>query len=80
MQKLTRSEKREPSFFQLPIPLYRQPFLQVKKKLRGKESRAAINGIKKYAELLKFNLETGVIQSPEAKLEIRQFLEMLGLL
>jgi len=70
----------EPSFFQLPLPLHCQPFLQIKKKLREKDSRAAIDGIKKYADLLKFKLETGAIQSPAARLEIRQFLETLGLM
>lgn len=80
MQNPPRSKKWEPPFFQLPIPLYRQPFLQVKRKLREKESRAAIDGIEKYANLLKFKLKTGAIHSSEAKVEIRQFLETLGLM
>lgn len=78
MKKLEPQESLN-SFVQLSIPLNRKPFLHIKNKLRRKNARVAIDEIVKNAHLLKFELETGAIQSPEACLEIRQFLDMLGL-
>lgn len=65
---------------QLSLPLYLgEPFLPVKKKVRNFEGRVAIDGIKSHSLTLKRLLDSGDIQSSDARLQIQNFLRILGL-
>lgn len=65
---------------QLSLPLYLgEPVLNVKKKLRNPEARTAVDGIQANALTLQRLLDTGAIHSSEARLQISNFLNILGL-
>jgi hypothetical protein len=63
---------------QLSIPFQTRPFLETKKKVRGR-NRAAIDKIEEGALELLYTLQRNGIQSVEARIEIREFLKLLGL-
>jgi hypothetical protein len=62
---------------QLSIPFHTKPFLEFKKKVRGR-NRLPFDKIQEGALELKDALHNGEIQSLEAKLAIRDFLKKLG--
>ncbi len=65
---------------QLSLPLYLgEPFLNVRKKLRSPEARSAFDNIIANSLVLQRLLESDTIQSSDARLRIRSFLNILGL-
>jgi hypothetical protein len=68
----------DPRLTQLAIPFQTKPFLETKKKVRGR-NRAAFDKIEEGALDLLHALQRNEIQSVEARVEIREFLKSLGL-
>lgn len=77
MSKLS-SQAFNSELIQLSIDFKAKPFLDVKKKVRGR-NRTPFDKIKEGALELKIALDRNEIQSTEARLEIREFLKTLGL-
>lgn len=68
----------DPQFTQLSISFDPKPFLEIRKKVRGR-NRTAFDKIKEGALDLKYALQRNEIQSTEARLGIRELLKALGL-
>lgn len=68
----------EPQLTQFSISFDPKPFLEIRKKVRGR-NRTAFDKIKEGALDLKYALQRNEIQSTEARLGIRELLKTLGL-
>ncbi|EAW34722.1 hypothetical protein [Lyngbya sp. PCC 8106] len=72
MPKKRNSENSEQ--LQLFIPYSQKPFLEYKKKVRGKDARKGFDLIEEGVRLLQAQLDQDGIHSAEAKPAIQQFL------
>lgn len=67
-------ESQSPSSFQLSLPLYQKPFLETKKKIRGKNRKGFELLQEVVCPLFQTALNRDEIQSSEARAAIRKFL------
>lgn len=77
MSKVSR-EAFDLELVQLTIPFYAKPFLDFKKRVRGR-NRTAFDKIQEGSQELQYALQRDEIQSTEVKLAVREFLKTLGL-
>lgn len=70
-QKLNQ---QSPSYLQLSLPLYQKPFLEVKKKVRGKNRQGFEVLEEIVCPLFQTALDRGEIKSLQARVAIREFL------
>jgi hypothetical protein len=77
MSKVNR-EAFDSELVQLTIPFNAKPFLDFKKRVRGR-NRTAFDKIQEGAQELKYALQRDEIQSTEARLAVREFLRTIGL-
>lgn len=77
---MTKKTDKQVEFHQLSLPLYLgQPFMDVKKKVRNHEARIELDKIQSSGLNLQRLINSGSIQSSEARLQIRGFLKVLGI-
>jgi len=62
------------SFFQLSLPVHQKPFLEIKKKVRGRNRKAFDLLQEVVCPLFKTALDRDEIKSVEARMAIREFL------
>ena len=77
MKKSTKvTTSQSPSFLQLSLPLDRQPFLHMRKKVRGK-NRKGFDLIQEAVAYFQIALDRNEIKSIEVKAAIQDFLTFL---
>lgn len=65
---------------QISLPLYLgKPFLPIKNKIRSPQAKYHFGEIEKHCQALKNLVENGVIQSSEAKFQIKNLVSIIGL-
>lgn len=71
---LKKPNSQSPSFLQLSLPFHKKPFLDIKKKVRGKNRKAFDLLQEVVCPLFQTALDRGEIKSVEARAAIYEFL------